>query len=89
MVPRSGCTRMSTAGTAAIASMPTTSTDPIARRHLPSARSATNSAIPIATASLANSDGWIDSPPSCTHEREPLIVVPATSTNTSPPTEAR
>ena len=32
------------------------------RRRRPSARSATTSAMPITTASLANSDGWIDMP---------------------------
>ena len=44
------------------------------RRARTSARSATHSAIPITTASLANSDGWIDIPPSCSQDREPLIV---------------
>ena len=58
-------------------------------RQLPSARSAISSAIPITTASLANSDGWIDIPPSCTHEREPLMVLPMVSTRTSPASEAR
>ena len=51
-------------------------------------RSAMIMAIPMTTASLANSAGWIDSPPSISHERDPLIVVPITSTSTSPMTEA-
>ena len=51
-------------------------------------RSAMIIAIPITTASLANSAGWIDSPPSISHERDPLIVVPITRTSTSPITEA-
>ena len=28
-------------------------------------------------------------PPSCTHDREPLIVLPMVSTSTSPASEAR
>ena len=46
-------------------------------------------AMPMTTASLANSAGWIDSPPSSSHDREPLMVVPIASTSTSPTTEAR
>ena len=51
-------------------------------------RSAMIIAIPITTASLANSAGWIDRPPSISHERDPLIVVPMTRTRSSPITEA-
>ena len=54
-----------------------------------SARSATHSAMPITTASFANSDGWIDMPPSSSHEREPLIVEPMVSTSVRPTIEAR
>ena len=68
--------------------MPTTSIAPTRVRR-PSLRSATSRAIPITTASLANSDGWMDIPATSIHEREPLIVVPAVSTSTSPPIEAR
>ena len=89
MVPRSGCSRISTAGRPAIASMPTTSAVPTRRRQVPSARSATSRAIPITTASLANSDGWIDMPPSISHDRDPLIVEPITRTSPSPITDAR
>ena len=42
----------------------------------------------MTTASLANSEGWIDIPPSCSQEREPLMVLPATSTRTRPVTLA-
>ena len=69
--------------------MPTTSTQPTRGGQAPSARSATSSAIPITTASLANSDGWIDMLPSSSQDREPLIVVPIVSTSTSPTTDAR
>ena len=58
-------------------------------RQRPSARSATTSAIPITTASLANSDGWIDMLPSSSHDRDPLMVDPIVSTSTSPTTDAR
>ncbi len=43
----------------------------------------------MTTASFANSAGWMDMPPSWIHERDPLIVLPATRTMTSPPTLAR
>ena len=44
----------------------------------------------MTTASLANSEGWIESPPSISHDREPLIgACPSISTSTSPTTEAR
>ena len=79
---------ISAAGMPAMTSMPTTSTAPTCVRR-PSARSATSSAIPITTASLANSEGWIDIPPTSIHEREPLMVVPAVSTSTRPTIEAR
>ena len=39
--------------------------------------------------SFANSEGWIDIPPSISHERDPLIVVPITSTSARPMTDAR
>ncbi len=58
-------------------------------RRRASARSATSKAMPITTASFANSAGWIDIPPSWIHERDPLIVVPLVSTSTSPPIDAR
>ena len=44
--------------------------------------------MPITTASLANSAGCTDIPPSSSHDREPLIVEPITSTSSSPITEA-
>ena len=72
----------------AMASMPTTSRAPTSRlRSDPSVRSATSSAIPITTASLANSAGWMESPPITIQDREPLIVEPITSTSSSPTTE--
>jgi hypothetical protein len=79
---------ISAAGMPAITSIPTTSTAPTRARR-PSARSATSSAMPITTASLASSEGWIDIPPMSIHDREPLIVVPEVSTSTRPPMEAR
>ena len=76
IVPRSGWSRISAAGSPAIASMPTTSKEPTSLvRSEPSVRSATSSAIPMTTASLANSAGWIDMPPSRIHDRDPLMVV--------------
>ena len=45
--------------------------------------------MPITTASLANSAGWIDMLPSWIHDREPLMVDPLVSTSTSPATDAR
>ncbi len=89
IVPRSGWARINVAGTAAMTSIPTTSTMPTRARHRPSARSATTSAIPITTASLANSEGWIDRPATISQDRDPLMVDPITSTSTSPSTEAR
>ena len=89
MVPRSGCSMISEAGTAAISSISETSTQSTVRRRLPSARSATTSAMPITTASLASSEGWIDMPASWIQDRDPLIVDPLVSTSTRPPTEAR
>ena len=89
MVPRSGCSRISAAG------------QPGDREHAdhvggadpapPGALGALgdSSAIPITTASLANSEGWIDMPPSISQERDPLIVEPMTSTSTRPITDAR
>ena len=74
IVPRSGWSRISAAGTPAMTSIPSTSGVLTPRRHRPSLRSATSRAMPITTASLANSDGWIDMPPSWSHEREPLMV---------------
>ena len=64
-----------------------TSTRPTRRWREFSVRSAMIIAIPITTASLANSAGWIESPPSISQERDPLIVVPMTSTSTRPITE--
>ena len=63
MVPRSGWSRISTAGMPAITSI----ADHVeaADRASPtdrSVRSATTSAMPMTTASLANSAGWIDMP---------------------------
>ena len=78
---------ISAAGMAAITSMPITSTERTPRRQRPSVRSATSSAIPTTTESFANSEGWIDMPPSWIHDREPLTVEPATSTSASPTIE--
>ncbi len=50
-------------------------------------RSATTSAIITTTDSLANSDGWIDMPPTTIHDREPLMVEPMTKTRASPTSE--
>ena len=50
-------------------------------------RSAMIIAMPITTASLANSAGWIDIPPIISQDRDPLIVVPMTSTRSRPITE--
>ena len=80
---------ISEAGTAAISSIRDTSTQSTVRRRRPSARSATTRAMPMTTASLASSEGWIDMPPSWIHDREPLIVAPLVSTSTSPTTEER
>ena len=73
----------------AIVSIPITSREPTRRPHLPSVRSATSRAMPMTTASLANSEGWMDMPPTCSQDREPLTVEPATSTSTRPSTLAR
>ena len=89
IVPRSGWSRISTAGTAAISSISTTSTSPTWGRQRPAARCASTRLIPMMTASLANSAGCTDIPPTISHEREPLMVEPITSTSTSPTTEAR
>ena len=88
IVPRSGCSMIRVAGTPAMASMPSTVPRPTGLRR-PSVRSATSSAIPMTTASLANSAGCTDMPPNWIHDRDPLIVVPLVSTSTSPPIEAR
>ena len=80
---------ISAAGTPAITSIPMTSTVPTRFCQRPSARSATSSAMPMTTASLASSEGWMDMPPSSSHEREPLMVLPMTSTSSSPQIEAR
>ena len=45
--------------------------------------------MPITTASFANSAGWTDMPPSISHDRDPLMEVPITSTSTSPTMEPR
>jgi hypothetical protein len=95
IVPRSGCIRISAAGTAAIDSRMRTSrsrSDPEAidvRR--PSAFSATTSAMLTMTASLANSAGCNDSPPRSIHDREPLISapMPGVKTSASPAIEAK
>ena len=79
---------ISDAGIPAITSMPITVPSPSGPRR-PSVRSATSSAIPTTTASLANSEGCTDMLPSWIHDREPLIVAPLVSTSTRPPTEAR
>ena len=72
-----------------MASIPSTSREPTSLvRSDPSVRSATSSAIPITTASLANSAGWMDMPPSWIQEREPLIVSPITSTSSRPTIDA-
>ena len=87
MVPRSGCRMISSAGMPAITPIRATSTAPTRRWREFSTRSAMIIAIPMTTASLANSAGWMESPPSISHEREPLIVVPITRTSSSPMTE--
>ena len=51
-------------------------------------RSAMIIAMPITTASLVNSAGWTERPPSISQERDPLIVVPMASTRSRPITEA-
>ena len=88
IVPRSGCSMISNAGIPAITPISATSTAPTRRRREFSVRSAMIIAIPITTASLANSAGWIERPPSINQERDPLIVVPMTRTSISPITEA-
>ena len=88
MVPRSGCSRISAAGSAATASIANTSMKPTRPRQRPSLRSATTSAMPITMASFANSEGWMERPPSISHDREPLTVLPIVSTRTSPATDA-
>ena len=88
-MPRSGCIRISTVGTAATASISETSTAPTYGRRRPSERSARTSAMPTTTASLASSDGWIDRPPSRSHDCDPLMVEPIVNTRTRPATEAR
>ena len=80
---------ISAAGTAAMPSISATSASPTWPRQRPSARSATTSAIPITTASFANSDGWIDRPPIISHDCDPLTVVPIVSTSTRPTSDAR
>ena len=80
---------ISTAGIPAITPISPTSTRPTRRRREFSIRSAMIIAIPTTTASLANSAGWMESPPSISQEREPLIVVPMTSTSIRPITDAR
>ena len=85
IVPRSGCSRISAAGSEATASMPRTSRWRTSRwRQEPSVRSATTSAMPMTTESLANSAGWIDMPAMTIHDREPLMVEPMTSTSSRP-----
>ena len=88
MVPRSGCSRISDAGSPAITSIPSTSKDRTPRLDQ-SARSAHSSAMPTTTVSLANSDGCTDIPPSISHDREPLMVEPMVSTSTSPRIDPR
>ena len=84
-VPRSGWSRISAAGSEATASMPRTSRWRTSRwRQEPSVRSATTSAMPITTDSLANSAGWIDMPAITIHDREPLMVEPMASTSSRP-----
>ena len=63
IVPRSGWSRISTAGTPAISQhQQARRANRPRRRQRPSARSASTSAMPMTTASFANSDGWMDRP---------------------------
>ena len=80
---------MSTAGTPAITSISSTSKVPTRRCQRADERSASTSAMPMTTASFANSDGWIESPTTRSHDREPLMVDPMVSTSTSPETDSR
>jgi hypothetical protein len=84
MVPRSGWSMISAAGIPAIPSINQTSTPLMPRPREFSVRSATSMADIVTTASLANSAGWIDMPPSISQEREPLMVEPITSTRSRP-----
>jgi hypothetical protein len=90
-VPRSGCIRISAAGTAAISSAGTRSESDREVRSRPSARSASTSAIPTITPTLASSAGWIDRPPTISQECEPLTVLPTPGTKirASPASEPR
>jgi hypothetical protein len=45
--------------------------------------------MPMTTASLANSEGWMESPASRTHDWDPLTVEPMVSTSTRPRTDSR
>ena len=83
-MPRSGCSMISSAGMPAITPISATSTAPTCRRREFSVRSAMIIAIPITTASLANSAGWIERPPIISQERDPLIVVPMTQDQHQP-----
>ena len=80
---------MRTAGTPAITSIRSTSSEPTRRRQRPSERSASTSAMPMTTASFANSDGWIERPATRSQDREPLMVDPMVRTSTSPETDSR
>ncbi len=80
---------MSSAGTPAITSISRTSREPTRRRQRADERSASTSAMPITTASFANSDGWIERPRTRSQDREPLIVDPMVRTSTSPETDSR
>ncbi len=84
IVPRSGCSMIRAAGTAAMPSISATSTALMPRPREFSVRSATIIAIIVTTLSLANSAGWTDIPPIISHDREPLIVEPITSTSSRP-----
>ena len=84
VVPRSGWSRTSTIGTAATRIIATTSPSDTRACQRPSLRSARTSAMAMTTASLASSEGWTCTGPSVTHDFDPLIVVPITSTSTSP-----
>ncbi len=89
-VPRSGCARMSTAGTAAIASAGSTSTAFTPCRRCASERSASTKAIPRTTPNLASSAGCSESPPISSQDCDSLMVAPTpgTNTRTSPSTDA-
>ena len=89
IVPRSGCAMISAAGIATNTSAATTSRSRSWRSPLRcSVFSASSSARPVTTPSLANSAGWIDMPPIRIHERDPLMTAPNGDSTSARPTMA-